>query len=356
MGHQSKYFDASDEAKTFVREHTAVDSLTAPVSFGWPREEMFEEYHGRAYETGIDVIGITVSAGSQSFSDLAKQASQYFSHIHQDSRFQMVRTAAEIRAAQDSSKQSLFLNCQGCECLDNNPELYMPLLRGLGVGTMALAYNERFRAGDGCLVPHDEAGEVTLYGKNVIDAMHKYGVILDLSHGSERTALSAIEYSQETAPDKPVIYTHSNPRRVYDFFRSISDEEARACAATGGVVSIVTLPWFIDHYLTEEATPEMIGRAIDITVELVGIDHVGISSDDTYCWTSMWEIAAQHPEWWQDDGQTQEAAANKPSGSAEPAKIYPAVVDLLWEKGYSKEDVAKVMGGNLIRIYEQVWD
>ena len=97
MGHQSKYFDASDEAKTFVREHTAVDSLTAPVSFGWPREEMFEEYHGRAYETGIDVIGITVSAGSQSFSDLAKQASQYFSHIHQDSRFQMVQTAAYHR-------------------------------------------------------------------------------------------------------------------------------------------------------------------------------------------------------------------------------------------------------------------
>ena len=43
------------------------------------------------------------------------------------------------------------------------------------------------------------------------------------------------------------------------------------------------------------------------------------------------------------------------NGSAEAAKIYPAVVDLLWENGYSNEDVAKVMGGNLMRVYEQVW-
>lgn len=355
MGHQSKYYDASDEAKAFVKSNLMVDSLTAPVSFGWPREEMFEEYHDRAYEAGIDVIGLTVSAGSQDFPALVNQASQFFGHINQSDRFEMVYSASHIDAALERSNQALFFNCQGCECLNNNPHEYMPVLKGLGVGTMALAYNERFRAGDGCLVPTDEAGTVTMYGEQVIDAMHRNQVILDLSHGSERTALTAIEYSQKTAPDTPVIYTHSNPRRVYDFYRSISDEEARACAATGGVIGVVTLPWFIDHYLTEETTPEMVVRAIDITVELVGIDHVGISSDDTFCWDSMWTIAQKHPEWWQDDGQTAEAAKNKPSGSAEPAKIFPAVVDLLWKKGYSDEDIAKVLGGNLMRVYKQVW-
>ena len=76
---------------------------------------------------------------------------------------------------------------------------------------LAIAYNERGRAGDGCTVPHDESGAVTLYGKQVIDALHQYGVILDLSHTSEKTALSAIEYSQTSAPEKPVIYSHSNP-------------------------------------------------------------------------------------------------------------------------------------------------
>lgn len=355
MGQESRYFDASDEAKAFVKETIAVDSLVACVNEGWPREEMFEEYRDRAIETGVDVIGMTVTGGSHTFDDLRKQASRFYQHIESSNRIRVVRSGSDIENARANGQQAVFFNCQGCECLDNKPDLYMPLLRGLGVGTMALAYNERQRAGDGCLVPHDQAGAVTAYGKQVIDAMHKYGVILDLSHGSETTSLSAIEYSQETAPEKPVIYTHSNPRRVYDFYRSISDAEAKACAATGGVVGIVTLPWFIDHYLTQETTPAHIVRAIDITVELIGIDHVGISSDDAYAWEPMWDIAIAHPEWYQDDGQTLEAAQNKPTGSAEAAKIYPAVVDLLWKKGYSDEDISKILGGNLMRIYEQVW-
>jgi membrane dipeptidase len=355
MGHESKYFDASDEAKAFVKENLMVDSLTSAVDTGWPREEMFEEYHERAAETGIDVTGITLTGGSQTTSDLISQAIRNFQHVYAGDRMQIVRCAADIRSARENGKQAIFFNCQGADCLDNKPHINVPLLRGLGVGTLAPAYNERGRAGDGCLVDKEEVGTITAYGKQVIDALHKYGIIFDLSHAAERTALSAIEYSQETQPDIPVVYTHSNPRRVYDMFRSISDEEAKACAATGGVVGIVTLPWFIDHYLTAETTPEHIVRAIDITVELVGIDHVGLASDDTYSWIPMWDMALEHPEWYQDDGETAEAAKNRPAGAAEPAKINPAVVDLLWKKGYANEDIAKIMGGNFMRVYEQVW-
>jgi membrane dipeptidase len=69
----------------------------------------------------------------------------------------------------------------------------------------------------------------------------------------------------------------------------------------------------------------------------------------------MWDMALEHPEWYQDDGETAEAAKNRPAGAAEPAKINPAVVDLLWKKGYANEDIAKIMGGNFMRVYEQVW-
>lgn len=355
MGHESRYFDASDKAKEFVRDNLMVDSLTAPVSAGWPREEMFEEYHGRAYESGIDVIGMTVSAGDFTFDVLLEQANRFYTHINADDRFRVVHTARDIDDAVANKQQAIFFNCQGSEALNNRPTQHMPLLKGLGVGTMAPAYNERYRAGDGCLVPGNESGDITLYGKMCIDAMHANKIILDLSHAAERTALSAIEYSQERQPDTPVIYTHSNPRRVQEFYRSISDEEAKACAATGGVVAIVTLPWFINHYMSQETTPEDIVRAIDITVDLVGIDHVGISSDDTYSWPPLWEIALAHPEWYQDGGATVEAGKNKPSGAAEPAKIYPAVVEGLWKKGYTDEDIGKVMGNNLMRVYRKVW-
>lgn len=355
MGHESRYFDANDKAKTFVKNNLMVDSLSAPRDDSWPREEMFEEYHGRAFETGIDVIGMTVSGGADTLDVLLKQANHFFAHINADPRLRMVRTARDIDDAVANNQQALFYNCQGSEVLNNKPHATIPLLKQLGVGTMAPAYNERYRAGDGCLVDPDESGKVTLYGKMVIDTLHANQILLDLSHAAERTALSAIEYSQETQPDRPVIYTHSNVRSIYDMYRSISDEEARACAATGGVVAVVTLPWFIDHYLTTETTPEHIVRAIDITVDLIGIDHVGLSSDDTYSWPGMWENALAHPEWYQDGGMTIEAAKNRPSGAAEPAKIYPAVVELLWKKGYSDEDIRKVMGKNLLRVYRKAW-
>ena len=356
MGHESRYFEASDEARSYVKDALVIDSLTSAVDTGWPREEIFEEFHGRARKTGIDVMGITLTGGSQTSLDLIAQAVRNFSHIYGDDKIRVVRSASDIESARRDGKQAVFFNCQGADCLDNKPQFYVPLLKGLGVGTLALAYNERLRAGDGCLVPKEQAGEVTLYGKQVIELLHQYRIVLDLSHGAERTALTAIEYSQKVAPNTPVIYSHSNPRRVYDMYRCISDEEAKACAATGGVVGLVTLPWFIDHYLTQETTPEHIVRAIDITVELIGIDHVGLASDDTYSWVPMWDMAIEHPEWYQDDGKTLEAAQNKPAGSAEPAKIYPAVVDALWKKGYTNEDIAKILGGNLMRVYEQVWE
>ncbi len=64
MGDESRYFDATDKAKKLVKETIAIDFLMAPVAQGWPRDDMWEEYHGRAWETGIDLIGLTAATGA----------------------------------------------------------------------------------------------------------------------------------------------------------------------------------------------------------------------------------------------------------------------------------------------------
>ena len=96
---------------------------------------MFEEYHERAAETGIDVTGITLTGGSQTTSDLIAQAIRNFQHIYSSNKLQVVRTSADIQSARQNGKQAIFFNCQGADCLDNKPHLNVPLLRGLGVGT-----------------------------------------------------------------------------------------------------------------------------------------------------------------------------------------------------------------------------
>ena len=354
MGHESRYFEASDKAKAFVKSFVTIDSLTACVDHSWPREEMFEEYHGRAMETGIDVIGMTVSYGQNDFMTMQNQASHFLKHVYADvGKFEIVRNVGDMQRMHDEGKHGMYFCAQGCELLNNNPEHYAPIVKNAGVGTVALAYNERFRAGDGCLVKNPD--KVTFYGKKVIEALHKNHILLDMSHASEATALSAMEYSREIAPDTPVVYTHSTPLAICDIYRSITDAEIEMCAATGGVISLVTLPWFIVDPLALETKPADIVKAIDYVRDKVGIDHIGLASDDGYSWVPVWEWAATVPEMYQDDGETMAAAKNKPSGSAEAAKVYPAIVDLMWEGGYSDEDIKKVLGGNLMRVYGQVW-
>lgn len=354
MGHESKYFEASDKAKAFVKNTVTIDSLAACVDQGWPREEIFEEYHDRAIETGIDVIGMTVSYGQNDFMTMQNQASRFLKHIYADTgKFDIVRNVGDIQRMHDQGKHGLYFCAQGCELLNNNPEHYAPLIKNAGVGTVALAYNERFRAADGCLVKNPDP--VTFYGKKVIDALHKNHIVLDMSHAAEIAALSAMEYSLKVAPETPVVYTHSTPLAICDIYRGISDAEVEMCAATGGVISLVTLPWFIVEPMAQETTPDDIIKAINYLRDKVGIDHIGLASDDAYSWEPVWDWALTVPEMYQDGGLTIAAAAHKPSGVAEAAKFYPAIVDLMWKEGYSDEDIAKVLGGNLMRVYKQVW-
>ncbi|MDB4845234.1 membrane dipeptidase [Hellea sp.] len=354
MGQESRYFEASSRAKKFVKNIVAIDSLAACVDQGWPREEMFEEYHDRALETGITAIGMTVGYGPNDFMSMQHQAARILKHVNARSdSFEIVRTTTDIARVQELGKHGLFFCAQGCEVLNNNPQQYAPMVRNSGVGTVALAYNEQFRSGDGCLVTNPD--KITYYGQQVIEALHDNHILLDLSHASEPTALSAMEYSMKIAPETPVIYSHSTPYGVCDVFRSITDVEVEMCAATGGVISLVTLPWFIIDPMARETEPKDVVRAIDYVRDLVGIDHIGLSSDDTYSWPPVWEWAKTVPEMYQDGGVTMAAANASPTGSAEPAKIYPAIVDLMWENGYSDDDIKKVLGGNLMRVYEQVW-
>ena len=279
---------------------------------------------------------------------------RFLDHIYaQPDKFTVARTAGDIRRAKEEGKIAIFFNAQGCESLDHNPAKYMPLLRNIGIGTMALAYNERFRPRDGCLVKNPDP--ITFYGKMVIDAMVKNHMIIDMSHVSSVTAVSAMEYCLEKYPGVPVIYSHSNPKGVFDMYRNITDEELELCAKTGGLIGLTLLPFFMGSLEAEDVTPQDIVRAVDYVVERVGIDAVALASDDTYSWKTQWEWAKTVPEMFQDDGLTNTVAKTAPSGSGEAAKIYAATVDALWEAGYSDEDVAKILGGNLMRVYGTVW-
>ena len=101
----------------------------------------------------------------------------------------------------------------------------------LGVRTMLPTYNVRNAAGSGCLDAVDEG--LTRYGRALVREMNAVGMVVDGSHCSVRTGLDLAEATQ-----RPMVYSHSSMRGVWDHPRNVTDEQARACAATGGVVGV----------------------------------------------------------------------------------------------------------------------
>jgi len=94
---------------------------------------------------------------------------------------------------------------------------------------------------------------------------------------------------------------------------------------------------------------------IDYYVNLLGVDHVGIATDDMFILDLVVGFADANPDAYDDEGYMMNAFDKGAVGTGELAKILASVTDELWKRGYSNEDIAKVYGGNMLRVYRQVW-
>lgn len=210
----------------------------------------------------------------------------------------------------------------------------------------------------------EEHGGISDLGKALLKELNRLGVMADVSHASKAATLDIARLSSA-----PVIASHSGAWGVYNHFRNLTDEELKAIEASGGVVQIVGFDTYLaqppeekraamkalsEKYNYSRATrpsltPEIIAsyRAevadlhktwprtgidtlvnhIDYAVKLIGIDHVGISSD----FDGGGGITG-----WMDASQT------------------PAVTGALIERGYSEEDIRKLWGENLLRVMREV--
>jgi membrane dipeptidase len=161
----------------------------------------------------------------------------------------------------------VVFNFQGTDPLEGSLEL-VEAYYALGVRHMGLAYNLRNRVGDGCFEPND-AG-LSLFGRKLIAQMNRCGMLIDGSHAGVRTSLHAMELSSA-----PVIFSHANPAGLCPHPRNLSDEQIRACAATGGVVGILGISNMLGT--DGDVSPERIATHVDYCVQLVGIEHVGLA-------------------------------------------------------------------------------
>jgi membrane dipeptidase len=250
----------------------------------------------------------------------------------------LATTAADIDAAKRSGRVAVVMQFQGGTPLEYNANLVEAFYR-MGIRVIQLTYNARNPLGDGCTERTDVG--LSDLGLEVIAEMNRLGLLVDLSHVGYRTSMEAIEASQA-----PVVFSHSNAKAVCDSPRNLADDQIRAVSARGGVVGVVAFPAFVSKH--PSPTVEHLLDHIDYLVSLAGDDHVGLGFDfsteteDDYEYFKYRTDVYPKPPW------------VYPAGIDGFEKI-PNVTRGLVARGYTDDAIRKILGGNFLRVFRQVW-
>lgn len=341
----------SNEASRIFKENILIDACAYHLS-------------GENWQTklsGASAICFHILEASDiSPSGVLYQIAGYLDVIRKnDDRFLNILRVQDIEKAKESGRLGIILSGQTCDFISYKMiDAYVELFARMGLRTMNLAYNHRTFAADGSRSGTD-AG-LTAQGKNLIKAMNRYGITIDLSHVGKESAKEAMKLTEY-----PLIYSHSNPEKLFPGPRLITDEEARMCAGTGGVVCVSGYAPTL-YNGKDPVTVDRFTEAVLYYADLIGIEHVGIGIDsmvepgsfdlrDTEMMCGR--IEAHHADadcYWKnfDAGYGKEAVSTVGLyGIANHRNI----TDNLLKHGLTEEEVKKIMGLNLMRVFQETW-
>lgn len=258
-------------------------------------------------------------------------------------RYVLPRTVADIEHARDDGKLAVGFDLEGALPLQQRPEM-VALFRDLGVRQMHFAYNRNNRVAGGC---HDEPQGLTALGRRMVDAVNNAGVLMDCAHTERRTTLDIMARSRH-----PVVFSHANPLALAEHGRNITDEQIRACAATGGVVCVSGVSKFLG---CETPRAPDLARHMAYVAHLVGAQHVGLGLDIGFSEPGL----NDDPPGDFDPGFWWPASAGYGRGISQmryaPVETWRQLPDALRAVGMSEQEVDGVLGNNMARVARRVW-
>ena len=325
----------------------------------------------RLREGGISAIFFAVwipsrVQGPPAVQRALEQVNAVCEHVrHHAADLILATSAEEIRAAHRAGKIAVLIGIEGGQMI-NSDLAVLAKLAAMGARYMTLTHsgNVEWADSSGDAPVHNG---LTAFGKKVIHEMNRLGLLVDISHVSDKTFRDVLSVSRA-----PVIASHSSCRALCDAPRNLSDEMIRALAAKGGVIQINYHVGFLSQEFrdAEKSNPRIndtiaaevqnrcrgnegleliegdrltrefvlrgelprvgwfkIIEHLDHAVQLVGPEHVGLGSDF--------------------DG------ANMPFGMEDATQV-PKITDALLDKGYSEDDVKKILGENTLRVMAEV--
>ena len=323
----------------------------------------------RMRDGGLDAVFFSIwMPGTLSGPEVVKRSLRQIDAVREQVRLHpqdlvLATTAAKVREAQGQGKIAALMGMEGGHMIDDDLGV-LRMYAELGVRYLTLTHFQNNHWADSSTDEPEHNG-LTEFGKDVVRELNRLGVMVDISHVSDKTFYDALEISKA-----PLMASHSSCRAISDHPRNMSDDMIRALAKKGGVIQINYEITFLsqeardakaaqgervqdldtrfDELCGENTACEIreserldreamekgelpqvswqkIVEHIDHVVKLVGPDHVGLGSDF--------------------DG------ASMPLGMDDVSKL-PRLTEALLSKGYREEDIEKILGGNLLRVME----
>lgn len=359
-------------------------ALDEKVSFDQPLKGKTHSDLARFKEGGVDVQIFSVwSDGSYGPGKGFRRANQQIDTLYavierNPDKIALVTTPAALKKTVKQQKLAAMIGLEGGHMIEDRLD-YLDSLYKRGVRYMTLTWNnstswatsamdetpgsrQQFGADSAAPLPPSQKKGLTDFGKQVVRRMNELGMMVDLSHVGEQTFWDAIETTR-----KPVLVSHSCAYSICPVFRNLKDDQIKAVARNGGVIhlnffsgfldsgfvarnrafmerhkaerdsirSTVSDPYFADNYLFQKYADEvkslrpplsLLMDHLDYIVRLAGVDHVGLGSD--------FDGISSAPQQLDD------------------VTCFPLITEELVRRGYSKQDIRKILGENFIRVFK----
>lgn len=300
------------------------------------------------FDNFMDGTACVTSQAGWKWTDIIADLGMRFSDIaHQDFVIK-AGSVADIREAHADGRIALVPGLEASTPIENELDR-LDILYGFGIRQLGIAYSEANTLGSGLKERRD--GGLTDFGRRAVKRMNKLGIAIDVSHSGDQTSLDVIDESE-----LPIFITHAGARSVWDTNRMKPDEVLRACAAKGGVIGLEAAP---HTTLSPDHPNHSLESVMDhfvYCVELMGIEHVAFGPDTLFgdhvglhhAFTKHLSIGEAHA------GVTYDEVAYV-DGLENPAECFYNIIGWLVSHEYSDDEIRAVVGGNIMRVLEEVW-
>lgn len=335
--------DRAAEARDILKEAIVIDGMGGSIVHPTPyvAEGTYEEQLVGHGWTAMYSTLVSEPTYTPSYDEVLKAVSENLNYFDMSPRARLVEKAADIVEAKKNGQLAVILGLQSPSFIDQDRSR-VRILHKLGLRILQMTYMERNYLGDGCLEPENRG--LTHFGKQIVRECNRIGVVVDCAHVGINTTIDTARESRQ-----PILISHTAVRAIVDNPRSVTDEQIKEVAQRGGVIGITPLGALIR---TDRApTVDDYVEHFDYVIRLVGPDHVGFGTDifdgkTKGNWVTPW----YYPE---VTGKST-YGNRRVEGFSRKADL-PNLVEAFLRRGYDRPLILKLLGGNFLRVFRQVW-